>query len=142
MHHFLLIFKYDNLMDNPGSFSPNSLTDTSLEKDDEMRLIKTVLSIMLPDVFNLAVNCYQHRSITDIAKRLHKSIDETEEFDMIVRRSSVLRDALNRMHTASFHPRKKLHVIYREINTQNIQSCIVAFYRFLLLENWAQILEG
>ena len=40
-------------------------------------------------------------------------IDTNSDFDMVVRRSHVLSDALRRMDKASFDPRKRLNVSIR-----------------------------
>ena len=41
---------------------------------------------------------------------LRCKVDKDSEFDMVVRRSHVLRDALRRMDKATFDPRKRLNV--------------------------------
>ena len=43
-------------------------------------------------------------------KYLSKNVDDTFEFDMVVRRSAVLDDALRRMQNITFDPRRKLNV--------------------------------
>ena len=53
-----------------------------------------------------------YRTLKDIVEKLQYGIDVDSEFDMVVRRSHVLRDALQRMQKVSFDPRKKLNVIY------------------------------
>ena len=41
---------------------------------------------------------------------LRCKVDKDSEFDMVVHRSHVLRDALRRMDKATFDPRKRLNV--------------------------------
>ena len=54
-------------------------------------------------------------------------IDVSSEFDMVVRRSHMLRDALQRMQKVSFDPRKKLNVIFNN-NFSIILLTITYFY--------------
>ena len=48
---------------------------------------------------------YSFRTIDDLVKSLEKTIHGDSEFDMIVRRSHVVSDALRRMDKAFFDPR-------------------------------------
>ena len=57
---------------------------------------------------------------------LKRKIDTSSDFDMVVRRSHVLRDALRRMDKASFDPRKKLNVRIAALSTH-----IVAAYMYM-----------
>ena len=53
---------------------------------------------------------YFFRTIADLVKSLEKAVHQSSQFDLIVRRSHVLSDALLQMDKASFDPRKKLSV--------------------------------
>ena len=57
---------------------------------------------------------------------LKPKINTSSDFDMVVRRSHVLRDALRRMDKASFDPRKKLNVRIAALSTH-----IVAAYMYM-----------
>lgn len=61
---------------------------------------------------NTIVQCQFYRTLKDIVEKLQCEIDINSEFDMVVRRSHVLRDALQRMQKVSFDPRKKLNVMH------------------------------
>ena len=57
---------------------------------------------------------------------LKRKIDTSSDFDMVVCRSHVLRDALRQMDKASFDPRKKLNVRIAALSTH-----IVAAYMYM-----------
>ena len=49
-------------------------------------------------------------NVGDIVKRLRQQILCDQSFDMVVRRSRVLSDALRRLQRITFDPKKKLSV--------------------------------
>ena len=57
----------------------------------------------------LSHNVYNMYLSADVIKVLRKGIDN-DSFDMIIRRSNVLSDALRRMERLLFDPQKKLNV--------------------------------
>ena len=54
-----------------------------------------------------------YRTLKDVVEMMKLKIDTNSDFDMVVRRSHVLSDALRRMDKASFDPRKRLNVSIR-----------------------------
>ncbi len=50
------------------------------------------------------------RTTADIVQSLSDNVDDGCQFDMVIRRSHVLSDALRRMNKASFDPRKRINV--------------------------------
>ena len=59
---------------------------------------------------------YINRTIVDVIEELSKNILKKNTFDMVVRRSHILTDALHRMESATFDPTSQLNVCYVKIN--------------------------
>lgn len=61
----------------------------------------------------IAMKCFSlYSTIADVVKRLMSGVDEDNVFDMVIRRSHILSDALRRMTKQSFDPSKKIKVYY------------------------------
>ena len=50
------------------------------------------------------------RTTVELIKHLQLNVSHNATFDMVVRRSNVVTDALRRMERATFNPQNKLHV--------------------------------
>ena len=61
------------------------------------------------NLYHLLLVIDPHRSVGDVVRHLCTNLCE-ESFDMVVRRSRILADALRRMERLTFDPKKKLNV--------------------------------
>ncbi|XP_019853033.1 PREDICTED: uncharacterized protein LOC109582636 [Amphimedon queenslandica] len=71
------------------------------------------------------------KTIEDVAKSLNKFVCDFDEFDMVIRRSAVLTDALRRMDKASFDPAKKLNVVFVGEEGSDLGGLTREFFRLL-----------
>ena len=60
----------------------------------------------------LRVFTYVYRSIVELIKHLQQNVHDVS-FDMVVRRSNILSDALRRMERATFDPKHMLNVSFQ-----------------------------
>uniref|UniRef100_A0A1X7VIP2 Uncharacterized protein n=1 Tax=Amphimedon queenslandica TaxID=400682 RepID=A0A1X7VIP2_AMPQE len=102
-------------------FSLQRHFDASLKNNDEQCVADPFTSIASPVLQELSINDHgitqegtstEIRTNADFVKQISKTVNDDFEFDMIVRRSNVLLNALQQMQKATFDPRKRLNVMF------------------------------